>query len=319
MNFNIVVILILLLLPFYALIKKLVVFFINRNKREIVRQHIADESNKRSQYSPSHNLKMMSDLMTPKYFANIFYKQYLDVVRYNIGEQISIIKYENMESSPMESNYYFNLSKNRMANNLFMRNAIPKKFWNNFIFPEIAKFMHPDTKQGYPLNVINIEIIFVGDQIKLPPQYYKNDIYICCLKGIAEIKYVFPSITNDLDPLECFRFVRKDIDDIECDAGSNELREGDYLYLPNGTPFNLQFKTNYPTQTVFIIEFDNFLKNGKQDREIDFIKLEQLQMRKISRKVYPKNLEKDELEILWKKNLINGTIWEKNQVINNIL
>jgi hypothetical protein len=71
--------------------------------------------------------------------------------------------------------------------------------------------------------------------------------------------------------------------------------------------------------TMCIIEFDNFVKTGKIDREIDFIKMEQIQMRKIPRFVYPKDLEKDELELLWKQKVINGDMWEKNIRINNII
>lgn len=319
MNFNIILIILLLLFPFYLLIKKLTIFFINRNKRETVRLHLAQEGSKKAQYSPSHNLKIMGDLMTPKYFANIFYKEYLEAYRYNQGEQISLHKYLKIETAKMESNYYFNLQKNKMANNLFVHNKVPKKYWNNFILPEIVPYLSPKSKQGYPDNILNIEIIFVGDSVKLPPQFYKNDIYICLLKGTVEVKHVVPADINDLDPFQCFRYTRKNVDDIETNVLTNEMRDGDFLYIPNGTVFNLRFPGNYSSQSIFIIEFDNFLKNGKIDREIDFIKLEQLQMRKILRKVYPKNLEKDELEFLWKCNIINGSIWEKNQIINNIL
>jgi hypothetical protein len=47
--------------------------------------------------------------------------------------------------------------------------------------------------------------------------------------------------------------------------------------------------------------------------------MEQIQMRKIPRFVYPKDLEKDELELLWKQKVINGDTWEKNIRINNII
>jgi len=319
MNINILIIILLLLFPIYILLKKLIIYLINRRKRETVRRHLAQEGSKKTQYSPSHNLKIMSDLMSPKYFSNIFYKEYLDVNRYNIGEEISIKKWLGMESSKMESNYYFNLVKNKMANNLFTKNTIPKKFWNNFILPDILPFLSSNSKQGFPENVVNVQIIFSGDAAKFPTQFFKNDIYICLLKGTLEIKYSQPSSIIDLDPYKCFPFTRKKVDDIETINGIQELREGDYIYIPNGMIFGMEFKGNYPIQTFFIIEFDNFLKNGKIDREVDFIKLEQLQMRKIPRKVYPKDLEKDELEILWEMNLVNGNIWDKNQLINNIL
>ena len=96
MNINILIIILLILFPIYILLKKLIIYLINRRKRETVRRHLAQEGSKKTQYSPSHNLKIMSELMSPKYFSNIFYKEYLDVNRYNIGEEISIKDLANL-------------------------------------------------------------------------------------------------------------------------------------------------------------------------------------------------------------------------------
>lgn len=318
-NLNILIIIIIILIPLGLGIQKLTNFFITKKKREKVRLLLNQEPNKRIMYSPSRTLKAMNVLMSPKYFANVFYKKYVKVSRYNINEKISLKKYLNMETSDMESNYFFNMIKNKMANNFFVRERIPNKYWNNFIFPEIGNFLDKENIQGYPKNILNIEIIFVGDSIHLPTQYFKNDVFICSLKGVADIKHVAPSIINELDPYTCFTFTRKRIEDLETTIGQNELREGDYIYIPNGTGLDISFRNSFPSQIIFIIEFDNFQKSDKLDDEINIIKLEQIQLRKIPRKVYPKDLQPDELEILWNRKLITGTIWEKNQIIKNIL
>jgi hypothetical protein len=118
----------------------------------------------------------------------------------------------------------------------------------------------------------------------------------------------------------CYPYFRKEIEMVEGFI-TNEIREGDFVYLPNCYPIQIHFRNNYSKamNTMCIIEFDNFVKTGKVDREIDFIKLEQIQMRKIPRFIYPKDLEKDELELLWKQKVINGDTWEKNIRINNII
>jgi len=318
-NFNIIVILFLVMIPISFTIKKLIEYFIGKKKREKVRYLLSQEPNKKIIYSPSRSLRLLNQLMTPKYFTNVFYKSYLPVVRYNMNEKLSVKKYLRMESNEMESNYYFNMCKNKMATNFFVRENIPIKYYNNFIFPEISKFLDKEMKKGYPKNILNIELIIVGDSIHLPTQYYKNDIFICTLQGVATVQHLVPSQLNELDPYICFPYTRKRIGDIETNWGTQELREGDFMYIPNGTIFEISFNTSFPNQIIFIIEFDNFQKNNKLDKEIDLIKLEQIQLRKIPRKVYPKDLEKDELEILWEKKIITGSIWEKNQIINNIL
>jgi len=318
-NFNILVIILLLSFPFGLGIKKLIEHLQTAKKRERVRLLLSKEPNKKIIYSPSKSLVVMSTLMTPKYFANIFYKDYLQVTRYNTNEKLSIKKYLNMESSQMESNYFFNMHKNKMGGNFFMKNSIPPKFYNNFVFPELGRFLDKELKMGYPKNILNIFIIIVGDSLHLPTQFFKNDVFICSLFGSADITHIEPSVINELDPFLCFPFTRKRIEDIETKHGMNELREGDFIYIPNGTIFDFKVKTNQPTQIFFFIEFDNFQRDDKIDNEIDIIKLEQIQLRKIPRKLYPKNLNPDELELLWIKKIINGNIWEKNQVINNIL
>lgn len=318
-NLNIIVIIILILIPIIFGIKKLISFLVNRKKREKVRNFLDKEPNKKIESAPSKNLKTMNNLMTTKYFANIFYKCYVPVSRYNLNENISIKKYLKIESSEMESNYFFNLSKNRMSNNLLLITEIPKKYWNNFIFPEIAKGLEPNNKQGYPKNVLNIQLIIVGDSLILPAQYFMDDVFLCVLSGSVDIKYIHPSKINELDPMICFPFVRKRLEDIEENIGQYTLREGDLLYLPNGTIFEIKFPISNPNQIIFIIEFDNFQKNGCVDKEMNLIKMEQLQMRKIPRKIYPKDLQQDELELLWINKIVNGNNWEKNQIINNIL
>ena len=90
------------------------------------------------------------------------------------------------------------------------------------------------------------------------------------------------------------------------------------MYIPNGTVIDISFKNFEATQILFIIEFDNFQKEGR-DPEIDIIKLEQIQLRKIPRKIYPKDLQPDELDILWQKKIINWNNWEKNALIKNPL
>lgn len=305
------------LIPLSIGIKKLVEYIITIKKREKVRRLLDKEVNKKIIYSPSKILKTLNQIMTPKYFANVFYKQYLPVSRYNMNERLSLKKYLKLETSPMESNYYFNMCKNNLANNFFMKESIPKKYYNNFIFPELTKLLDKEIKQGYPKNIINIEIISIGDSLLLPTQFFKNDVFIYSLKGNAYIQHTPPSVASELDPYTCFPFFRKRIEDIETKIGMTELREGDFIYIPNGTVIEISFKNNFPNQILVIIEFDNFLKNDKMDNEIELIKLEQLQLRKIPRKVYPKNILPDELEILWIKKIINGNNWEKNQVFSN--
>jgi hypothetical protein len=320
MNFNIYVILGIILVPVCFLLKKLIEFLLTKKKRDQVRKLLEREPAKRIQTVPSGNLKVMGDLMSPKYFVNIFYKEYLNVVRYNLGETISLQKWLGFDDSKMESNYYFNLSKNKMASSMLMRNTVNKKRWNNFIIPEMYKTLINDPKEGYLKNILDVEFIFVGDSIKLPTWYSPNDTFIFMLKGSLDINYLPPAMISELDPYICFQTTRKRIDDIESDKiGRYTLREGDFAYIPNCYVYELNFEESFPTQIVCKIEIDNFQRTGKVDRETDLIKLEQMQMRKIPQKVYPKNLEKDELEILWKKNIINGTIWEKNQLIPNII
>jgi len=318
-NFNIIAIIFLILIPIIIGIKKLIEYFITKNKRELVRNLLEKEPNKRILYSPSKVLKTMNSLMTPKYFSNIFYKQYIPVTRYNIDETLTIKKYLNLESSEMESNYFFNMVKNNMANNFYMKQKIPPKNYNNFIFPELNKLLNKELKQGYPKNILNIEIISVGDSIQLPTQFFKNDIFICALKGNLLIKHVEPSVTNQLEPMTCYPFCRRRIDEIETKVGNNELREGDFIYIPNGITFELYFKSNMSNQMIFIIEFDNFQKNDKLDNEIELIKLEQIQLRKIPKKIYPKNLYPEELELLWLQKILNSNNYDRNQLINNIL
>jgi hypothetical protein len=279
---------------------------------------LAQEPNKKIIYSPSKNLQKMSQLMTPKYFANIFYKQYLPIVRYNTNEILNVKKYMGIDSKPMESNYFFNLSKNRMAANFFIKEKIPNKNWNNFILPEIYKTLSKKLIQGCPDNILDVSLIIVGDPVVLPTQFFKNDIFICALKGTADIEHAEPTVINELDPYICFPFTRKRIGDIETKSGKNQLREGDFMYIPNGTVIDISFKNYEATQIIFIIEFDNFQKEGR-DPEIDIIKLEQIQLCKIPRKIYPKDLQPDELDILWQKKIINGNNWEKNALIKNPL
>jgi len=115
-NLNIIIIVFLCLIPISFGIKKLVEYVITLKKRDKVRKLLDKEVNKKIIYSPSQILKTLNQLMTPKYFSNIFYKQYLPISRYNMNETLSLKKYLKLESSPMESNYYFNLCKNNMAN-----------------------------------------------------------------------------------------------------------------------------------------------------------------------------------------------------------
>ena len=310
---NYIIIIILLFIPIYFLSKKLTIFLINRKKRDIVRQLLPNETSKTIIHFPSNNIKILSQLMTPKYFANVFYKEYVNVTKYNIKEPLSIMKYLGLESSQMEANYYFNLCKNNMASNLFMKNTIPKKYWNNFIIPEFTKFLNPKLTNGYPNNIRSIDIIICGLSLTLPSQYFLNDILISIIQGSSEISYINPKNTQEHDPMTCFPFIRKNI---EPDSVLT-VREGDFLYLPNGYVCSIECKG--VTNVICLVEFDNFRRECRRDKEIDLIKMEQLQMRKIARRVYPKNLEKDELEILWKMKIINGNVWEKNQIINNIL
>lgn len=319
MNLNILVIIILISIPIFFGIKKLINYINTNKKREIVRDLLNQEPNKKIIYSPSKTLVVMNQLMTPKYFTNVFYKNYLHVVRYNMNETLSLKKYLKIDSSEMESNYFFNMHKNKMANNFFIREYLPPKYYNNFIFPELNRLLHKELKMGYPKNIINIQLIISGDSLNLPTIFLKNDVYICCLRGNIEIKHVEPSLINELDPFICFPFTRKRIDDVEIKYGLNEVREGDFIYVPNGMIFEISFKGNLPTQIIFMIEFDNFQKNDILDNEIDLIKLEQIQLRKIPKKIYPKNLQTDELELLYIKKIIDGNIWEKNQIINNPL
>jgi len=319
MKLNIIIIIILVCVPIGFAIKKIVEFFLTKRKREKVRILLSQEPNKKIAFNPSRSLRLLKQVMTPKYFANVFYKQKIPVVRYNMNEKLNVKKYLRLEGSQMESNYFFNMVKNNMSSNFYMRESVPKKYLNNFIIPEIARVLDKDMKQGYPKNILNIDLIIVGDSLLLPTQYYKNDIFICNINGVATVTHAEPSVINELDPYVCHPFARKKINDIETKFGMQELREGDYMYIPNGTLLEINFKVNFPNQIIFIIEFDNFQKNDKLDNEIDLIKLEQIQLRKIPRKVYPKDLQNDELELLWYNKIISGTNWEKNQIIKNIL
>jgi len=199
-NLNIIIIVFLCLIPISFGIKKLVEYVITLKKRDKVRKLLDKEVNKKIIYSPSQILKTLNQLMTPKYFSNIFYKQYLPISRDNMNETLSLKKYLKLESSPMESNYYFNLCKNNMANFFFLKESIPKNYYNNFIFPELTKMLDKELKQGYPKNIINIEIISIGDSLLLPTTFFKNDIFIYALKGNAYIQHTPPSVASELDP-----------------------------------------------------------------------------------------------------------------------
>lgn len=314
MNINTIILIMVILVPLIIIIKKVAGHFINSNKRELVRKLLDEEPTKKIQIIPSKFIRQLSSIMTTKYFCRIFYKKYLDVIKYKNENSITVKKYiDKEETSSMESNYFFNLCKNKMANNLFVKTNIDKKFWDNFIIPELTKIsgLH---------QILNISIFFCGNSLLLPTTYFKNDCFILMIHGDAEIRHIPPSLTADLDAMICYPYFRKEIEMVEGFI-TNEIREGDFVYLPNCYPFQIHFRNNYSKamNTICIIEFDNFVKTGKIDREIDFIKMEQIQMRKIPRFVYPKDLEKDELELLWNHKVINGDTWEKNIRINNII
>jgi len=306
-DINIIFIIIIIIITLGFSIHKLVTFIVNKKKKEQVRILLTYEPSKKVNYAPSRNLAIMKYLMTPKYLWKIFHKQYINVSRYNNNENISPKKFLSLESTKMESNYYFNLVKNNSADNLFILQNIPKKYYSTFILPEISK-MFPNPEKI----IISIKLLVCSQSINFPTLFYKNDIFICSLSSIGEIFYAEPNITSELEPYVCYPFCRKSLED----KLKIELRNGDLIYIPNGTCFSLNLKYN-KNQILFIIEIDNFQKNGKNDKEINLIKLEQIQMRKIDRKVLHKNLNKDEQELLLLEKHVNEKSLEKS--INNPL
>jgi len=93
-----------------------------------------------------------------------------------------------------------------------------------------------------------------------------------------------------------------------------ELRESDFIYVPNGYIFEFECKDTMAMQCIIIIQFDTM---PKIDREILIMKMEQIQMRKIPTAFYPKKLEKDEIKILWELEVLTGKNWDKNNIMKN--
>ena len=82
-----------ILVPLIIIIKKIAGHFINTNKRELVRKLLDEEPTKKIQIIPSKFIRQLSSIMTTKYFCRIFYKKYLDVIKYKNENSITIKKY----------------------------------------------------------------------------------------------------------------------------------------------------------------------------------------------------------------------------------
>ena len=81
MNINTIILIIVILVPVIIIIKKVAGYFINTNKRELVRKLLDEEPTKKIQIIPSKFIRQLSSIMTTKYFCRIFYKKYLDVIK----------------------------------------------------------------------------------------------------------------------------------------------------------------------------------------------------------------------------------------------
>ena len=82
MNINTIILILIILVPLIIIIKKVAGHFINSNKRELVRKLLDEEPTKKIQIIPSNFIRQLSTIMTTKYFCRIFYKKYLDVIKY---------------------------------------------------------------------------------------------------------------------------------------------------------------------------------------------------------------------------------------------
>jgi hypothetical protein len=122
-------------------------------------------------------------------------------------------------------------------------------------------------------------------------------------------------MANEMDPYNCFPYFRKSVIDMD-EFKTTEIRESDFIYMPNGYIFEIECKDNKQMQCIIIIQFDNM---PKIDNEILIMKMEQIQMRKIPQTFYPKNLQKNELKLLWYNGTINGQKWDKNNIIKNTI
>lgn len=313
MNPNIIIIILLLLIPLYYGIRRLIAFLQTRKKREIVRQLLNFEANKQLQNHISKNLRKISQIISPKYFANIFYKQTLHISKYK--KYISLKHIVGIKSQQMESNYFFNLAKKNMAQNLLMISNIPKKYFNNFILPEFLPFglTYSQQNKKETTNIQNIKCIIFHNPCNFPSQFLFHDCIICSIKGNHLIHWLHPNMAGEMDPYTTFPYFRKSVGDME-DFKTTELRESDFIYVPNGYIFELECKETAAMQCIIMIQFDTM---PKIDNEILIMKMEQIQMRKIPTAFYPKKLEKDEIKLLWRNGTINGQKWEKNNIIKN--
>ena len=295
MNVNIIIIALILIIPFYYLIKKIVQSVKARRNREKVSILLEDEVEKKVETGICRYLKNFSDIITPKYLANIFYKQYPLISKYSRFIPITSMVYIN--SDEMEANYYFNMLKNNIAKNLLFMHKVPEKYYGNFIFPGF---------QDYITNIQSIQLNIFGNAIKFPATFHFNDCIIYPLKGTIFVHTTFPNMAKEMDPYECFPFFRKNI----LDEKTHEIREGDYIYIPNGFIFEIEVKIGGNFQGFAVIQFS-------KTNELKIMKIEQMQMRKIDKLIYPKKLDKIEFALLWKLGKVNGDTWEKNKVIKN--
>ena len=313
MNPNIIIIILLLLIPLYYIIRRIIQFIQTRKKRDIVRTLLNFEANKQLQNHISKNLRKISQIISPKYFTNIFYKQTLHISKYK--KYISIKHIYQTKSQQMESNYFFNLVKNNMAQNLLMISYIPKKYFNNYMLPDFHQFglQYSQNNGKETSNIQSIQCRIFHNRCNFPSQFLFHDSIICAIKGNHNIHWINPNNANEMDPYTCFPYFRKSVMDME-DFKTIELRESDFIFVPNGYIFEIECKDTIQMQCIIIIQFDNM---PKIDREILIMKMEQIQMRKIPLAFYPKKLEKDEIKILWDLGVLTGKNWDKNNIMKN--
>ena len=316
---TILIIIILVSIPTVIFTKKIVAHILTNKKRSKVSSFIGMETTKKIQTAISSDLKKIGQLVVPKYWANIFYKQGLSVSKYRMGRQISISKYLQVRASDMDANYYFNLVKNRMANNLFMSARISKKYWNNYIIPQfntIGVYFNQESRKQ-KTNIHSINVYMWGDSCTFPSVWHFFDVIGCCIKGDINLYYLTPDNAPDMDVMETFTTCRKNVKEMS-DAKHIELREGDFIYLPVGYVYQIESRENLPHQCWLEMQFETTF-GDRYDKEILMLRMEQLQMRKLKRIIYPKQLAKDEVKLWWKKGWITGDIWERNRVLKNFI